>query len=303
MKRFVSLGECMIEMSGGDDGLYRRGYAGDTFNTAWYARALLAPEWQTDYVTALGDDLYSGQMLDFMAGNGIGTSHIRRIANRRPGLYLIHQSGGDRHFTYWRGQSAARELMQEPDVVSRALTGAAIVYFSGITLAILAPPARKRLLDAIGAVRTAGARIVFDPNARPALWQSRRSMAAALRAAAAFAHTVLPTFSDEADVFGDATPEATARRYLALGAEEVIVKDGSRPALVATAASRELVAPRSDAVCIDPTGAGDSFNGAYLAARSRGMVPRDAAMAGHATAAVVIGHRGALVPHTLLAPL
>ena len=70
MPRFVSVGECMIEMSGGEDGLYRLGYAGDTLNTAWYARACLPEDWDVDYVTALGDDMYSEQMADFFDENG-----------------------------------------------------------------------------------------------------------------------------------------------------------------------------------------------------------------------------------------
>ena len=65
MSRFVSVGECMIEMSGGDEGNYRLGYAGDTLNTAWYARARLPAEWDVDYVTALGDDIYSQRMAQF----------------------------------------------------------------------------------------------------------------------------------------------------------------------------------------------------------------------------------------------
>jgi 2-dehydro-3-deoxygluconokinase len=300
MKRFVSLGECMIEMSGGEDGIYRRGFAGDTFNTAWYARAFLGPAWRVDYVTALGDDLYSGEMLDFMAGHGIGTSHIRRIANRRPGLYMIHQAGGDRHFTYWRGQSAAREMMDSSEAVRQALSGADLVYVSGITLAILEPAARQRLHGEIRQARAAGARIAFDPNVRPALWASNEIMAETLTATASLAHVALPTFGDEAAVFGDRTPEATARRYLDLGAEEVIVKNGAEPALAASGEARFAVAAKPDAVSIDPTGAGDSFNGAYLAARCRGASLPDAVTAGHATAAVVIGQRGALVPHDRL---
>ena len=51
---------------------------------------------------------------------------------------------------------------------------------------------------------------------------------------------------------------------------------------------------------VDPTGAGDSFNGAYLAARSGGATPIEAAEAAHRLAAIVIGHRGALVPHDKL---
>ena len=96
MPRFVSVGECMIEMSGGEDGNYRLGYAGDTLNTAWYARARLGEDWDVDYVTALGDDIYSERMADFFDDNGIGIDHIQMVEGRRPGLYMIHQQDGDR---------------------------------------------------------------------------------------------------------------------------------------------------------------------------------------------------------------
>ncbi|HEX4298484.1 MAG TPA: PfkB family carbohydrate kinase, partial [Devosia sp.] len=184
MKRFVSVGECMIEMSGGEDGQYRLGYAGDTLNTAWYARARLGEGWEVDYVTALGDDLYSQQMAQFFADNGIGTAHIFRIEGRRPGLYLIHQADGDRHFTYWRGQSAARLMTEVPPALNAAFEGADFAYFSGISLAILSPRGRGRLLKAIHLARQAGARVAFDPNERPALWSSLRVMGSTIAAAA-----------------------------------------------------------------------------------------------------------------------
>jgi 2-dehydro-3-deoxygluconokinase len=300
MKRFVSVGECMIEMSGGDDGQYRLGYAGDTLNTAWYARAKFPADWSVDYVTALGDDIYSQQMVDFFDANGIGTSHIQKIAGRRPGLYLIHQAGGDRHFTYWRGQSAARLMAERPDFLNAALEGADVVYFSGISLAILHPRARGALMRAIHRARQGGARVAFDPNERPALWTSPRVMGSALCAAAILADIVLPTFPDEQALYGDASPEAVADRYLGWGAEEVVVKNGGEPPDVATRESGDFVAPQPGATSVDPTGAGDSFNGAYLAARTAGASPLDAAAAAHALAAVVIGHRGALVPHERL---
>ncbi len=300
MPRFVSVGECMIEMSGGEEGSYRLGYAGDTLNTAWYARARLPKDWEVDYVTALGDDLYSQQMRQFFEANGIGTSHIPTIENRRPGLYLIHQAHGDRHFTYWRGQSAARQLADDADRLNAALAGAATVYFSGISLAILNARARGRLMKAIHLARQAGSRIAFDPNERPVLWTSREVMASTITAGAIVADVVLPTFPDEQALFGDASPEAVADRYLAGGAEEVVVKNGADPAFVAGPDSRGWVAPKAGANSVDPTGAGDSFNGAYLAARAEGASPLEAAEKAHALAAVVIGHKGALVSHDLL---
>jgi 2-dehydro-3-deoxygluconokinase len=298
-KRFVSIGECMIEMSGGAERQYRMGFAGDTLNTAWYARALLPADWSIDYVTALGDDIYSGQMREFLEAAGIGTGHIQEIKGRRPGLYMIHQAGGDRHFTYWRGQSAAKLLADDEAALARALEGADIVYFSGITLAILAARARGRLLKAIVAARTAGARVLFDPNVRPALWTSPSVMASTLTAAATISDMVLPTHSDEAPLFGDASSEATARRYLELGVEEVAVKNGAEPAIVATATGMDSVAAPAAKV-VDATGAGDSFNGAYLAARLRGETPAAAAAAAHRVAGIVIGRPGALVDPALL---
>src|SRR5690606_35255228 len=127
--RFVSIGECMIEMSGGEDRQYRLGYAGDTLNTAWYMRALLPDDWSVDYVTALGEDRYSADIRTFLDTHGINTAHIRTVPDRRPGLYLIHQEKGDRHFTYWRDTSAARLQAEDKDVLKSALDGAAVIYF------------------------------------------------------------------------------------------------------------------------------------------------------------------------------
>lgn len=290
----------MIEMSGGEDRSYRLGYAGDTLNTAWYLRALLGKNWLVDYVTALGEDRYSSDIRAFLDDNGIGTGHIQTIPSRRPGLYMIHQEKGDRHFTYWRDQSAAKLLADDKPALAQAVERAELVYFSGITLAILAPRARGRLLGAIVKARDNGAKIAFDTNIRPALWTSQRVMTGVLTAAASLCDIVLPTHSDEAPLFGDKSIDDTADRYLELGVEEVVVKDGSKEALIATAHERVRVAPKPGANVVDATGAGDSFNGAYLSARLNGKGLQEAAEAAHQTAGIVIGHKGALVDPKLV---
>ena len=146
------------------------GFAGDTFNTAFYARAILPKEMRVAYLTALGDDPFSEKMREFIAGAGVETDRIRSVPVRRPGLYAITLKEAERAFTYWRGESAARLLADDAAWLEAALSDAELVYFSGISLAILAPEARARLLAALAERRKAGARIAFDANFRPALW-------------------------------------------------------------------------------------------------------------------------------------
>lgn len=300
MKRFVSIGECMIEMSGGEGQIYKQGFAGDTLNTAWYARAALPDNWQVDYFTAVGDDIYSDQMLAFLSQNNIGTQSVRRIKDKRPGLYMIHQAEGDRHFTYWRDRAAAKQLADDEPALRKAIDGADLIYFSGITLAILSPDARARLLDAIGAARAAGAKTAFDPNIRPILWPEVGELKSAFGAAAEVSTFVLPTHDDEKPIFGDRTPQETAERYLNSGAEEVVVKNGAEDALIVAHTHTCVVPAQKDVTMVDATGAGDSFNGAYLSARLLGKPAADAAAMAHRTASIVIGHKGALVDRELL---
>lgn len=284
----------MIELSGGREGQWRMGYAGDTFNAAWYARAVLPAERAVAYVTAIGDDPFSAGLKDFIAAAGVETDRIRIVAAKRPGLYAITLSEGERSFTYWRGESAARCLADDAEWLEQALAGVELLYVSGITLAILAPEARARLVAALAARRAAGAKVAFDPNFRPVLWPDAAAARDAFEAAFAIADFALPTFDDEAKLYGDRSPEATAARIAALGVPEVVVKNGAGPCLVASAAVRMALPPAKPAALVDTTGAGDSFAGSYLAARLMGRAPAEAARIGHAVAGQVVGVHGAL---------
>ena len=293
---FAAIGECMIELSDAGESLWRQGFAGDTFNAAFYARAILPKDEAVSYVTALGDDRFSQDMRSFFADSGIAADRVRTVAERRPGLYAISLTQGERSFTYWRGESAARCLADDPGWLAASLRAAQMLYVSGITLAILTPASRKTLLDALSGAREAGAKIAFDPNVRPALWRDLDTARQASEAMGAIAHIALPTFEDEALLFGDADPEAVAKRFAGYGVAEIAVKNGAAPSLVVAPDVREWVAPPKPDRIVDTTGAGDSFGGAYVAARLMDFSPLDAVRIGHAVAAEVIGVKGALAP-------
>jgi 2-dehydro-3-deoxygluconokinase len=302
----TAIGECMIELSGSRGDLWRMGFAGDTFNTAYYAHIALArlgsgpadgAERRVAYATLVGDDPFSERMLAFFAESGIATDRIRRLPGRRPGLYAITLQGAERSFTYWRGESAARALADDPEWLDEALSASRMLYLSGITLAILGEGGRETLLAALARRRAEGAvpAVAFDPNYRPALWEDAATARRWVERAYAEADIVLPGRDDERALFGDAGVEEIAARVARLGPGEVVVKNGDRDGALRAGGETALLPPERIPDPVDTTGAGDSFNGAYLAARLAGRPPAAAARLGHAVSATVIRHHGALV--------
>lgn len=296
MGAFLCIGECMIEISDAGGGLYRRGFAGDTFNTAWYARRLLPDGWRVGYCSCIGADAASEEMAAFMAGEGIDTTTLRRVPERSVGLYMISLDKGERSFSYWRSQSAARLLAADGDWLREALGGGDVLYFSGITLAILDPAGRETLCAALADARAAGARVAFDTNLRPRLWQDRPTMQEGMRAGAAVADIVLPSFDEEQILFGDTDPNETIARYRDLGAGIVAVKDGGGALRLWDGGQTHVLPPVEVRDVVDSTAAGDSFGAAFLAALCTGSAPIEAATGAMALAAQVIQSRGALVP-------
>lgn len=294
----ASIGECMLELSGQAGPNWRMGFAGDTFNTLWALHAL-SGERPATYVSAFGDDPFSQGQISFFAENGIDIGASPVIPGARPGLYAITLTGAERAFTYWRSDAAARRLASDPAALAKSLENQALVYFSGITLAILDAAARKTLLAEVSKARAAGSLVAFDPNYRPRLWQSREEAQAAILDALAVTDIALPTFPDEQMLFGDSAPQATAERFGKL-VGEVVVKNGEKPALIATGGALQPVPAQHVATPVDTTGAGDSFNGGYLAARLAGHAPADAVQRAHRVAATVVQVRGALAPFEVL---
>ena len=293
----VAIGECMVELAHGDDGRFGLAYGGDTFNTSVYlARAGV----DVSYATALGDDPYSAGILDLAHREGVGTGLVSIVAGRMPGLYLIETNAkGERTFHYWRDRSPARELLDGPgaEVVMSGIRRAGLVFFSAVTLSLYSPAGLARLAEALQQARAAGATIVMDGNYRPRGWRNdAKSARDVLRRFWALCDLALPTFDDEALLWDDADATATFARLRALGVCEVALKLGHDGALVAADGPPTAVAALARINPIDTTGAGDSFNAAYLAARMQGQPPQTAALAGNRLAAVVIQHRGAIVP-------
>ncbi len=300
--RIACVGECMVELAPAPVGarLFRLGIGGDSFNTAVYMKRLAdAGEARVSYITALGQDTESARMIAAFSEEGLETDMVFQLEGAGPGLYLIETDPeGERRFHYWRGESAARRLVDgaRAEALARALAGFDLVYLTGISLAILEPDARARLLKLLEGLGPE-TRLAYDPNHRPVLWDGPTAAAAGARLAGLGA-TVLASADDARALYGAADPAEAVRRWLDAGAAEVVLRRGAAPCLIGAAGAEETIeAPAQARVRVrDTTAAGDAFNAAYLLERLGGAEPREAATAGHALAARVIQAPGALLP-------
>lgn len=291
----AAIGEPMIELARSLSGplSYDRRIGGDTLNTAVYLARLLKPETaQIRYVTRLGDDRLSDWMIESFENEGVDCRHIARVPGRRPGLYIIDTDDkGERSFSYWRGEAPVRQLFEEPEL-AEALGASDAVFTSGITLAVLGRAGRQRLIELMRRVRTQGGLAAFDTNYRPRLWTDRAEAAEWMTQAIAAASHVLPSSDDLDAIFAKSQgPDGWIGELTAMGAEEIVLKTGGGPVFTRQGSLMldRIAQPR------DTTGAGDSFNAGYLAARLNGASVFDSARKAHMLASRVIQYPGAVI--------
>lgn len=284
----------MVEVVRSSD-LARVDYSGDTFNTAVYlarsARDRRLPV-EVRYLTGVGDDSESTRMRARWQVEGIADDAVT-VPGRSPGLYLISTDArGERSFAYWRSQSAAAALFADTTWIDRV--AGHYIYLSGITLQLMSDGSRSALISRLGELRSAGTRVVFDSNYRPQGWASRDQARAAMEQLLAVADVALVTWEDEHLLTDCLDVERCTARLAGFGVEEIVVKDGVQGSWVAENGRLTHVAT-TPVEPLDTTAAGDSFNGAYLAARIAGEPPLIAAAAGSALARDVVQHRGAII--------
>ncbi|MEL6209422.1 MAG: sugar kinase, partial [Pseudomonadota bacterium] len=300
MAKISLFGEPLLEIAsasaGATLGPSQLGVAGDTLNTAVYLARL---GHEVSFITALGQDAYSDAIVARLEDEGVSTRAIARHPSRVPGLYAIRTDAtGERYFTYWRDTSAARDFFSLPEAADymRAARDSDLFYFTGISLAILTPAHRDALLAVARGCQEHGTTVAFDGNFRPYGWASLDDARERFDAVGRIASVVLPTSEDDDKLYGAASPPEHAARWRGLGARSVVVKNGAEGAW--------LLEGEGEAYCVgvdqviqptDTTGAGDSFNAAFLGALLDGHPMAGAAMKGNQLAGRVIQHRGALI--------
>ena len=299
MSKIAVIGEVMIELSPQHceiNSQFRLGFAGDSFNTAIYLARLGTA---ASYITRLGDDNYSDDIVSFLINEGIGTELIDQVAAERPGLYLINNfDNGEREFHYWRGQAAVKKLFSNAESqkhLFHSLQKFGYIYLTGITLAVIQPEARLALFKFLNQFKQQGGKIIYDSNYRPLLWKDLEETQTTAREILSLCDIAILTLEDEQLIWGENEIKDYLNFYRTFNISEVIIKRGAKPTLALTSdINFEVEVPKVDNVT-DTTAAGDSFNAGYLNARLAGDDIETSIIKGNHCASIVIQHKGAII--------
>lgn len=288
----IALGEPMIEfnqLSDAGTAHWRMGHGGDTSNTAIAAARQGA---RVGYLTALGADDFGDELMRLWQSEGVDASQVRRSPDAHTGVYFVAHGPNGHSFSYLRAGSAASR-MRPADLNMDYIAGAKVLHVSGISQAISAS-ACDTVFAAIDAARQAGVRVSYDTNLRLKLWPLARARAISA-ATVPLCDILLPSLEDAEALTGHHHPDSIIDHYLAAGAQLVVLKMGKAGAILATPEGREPV-PGRPVQAIDATGAGDTFDGAFLARVLAGDAPSEAARFANAAAALSTTGVGAVAP-------
>jgi len=304
MNQITLMGECMVEFgSAAQPKHYKQGFAGDVFNTAIYIKRCMADKAQVKFLSAIGNDALSDEMLCQMQTESLDTSLVYKTDSAQMGLYLINvDDQGERSFTYWRDTSAAKQTIKllADNGGIECLSAPNIFFLSGISIAILPQADRVLLWHYLAQLKSEGTLIVFDPNYRPALWSSIEETKQAYNLAFELADIALPGVDDHMVLYGAKTSSDIANFLNQYDIKEYVIKNGSRGMHTSFNGIESQVAVEPVKSVVDTTSAGDAFNGGYLSARMMGSSVVESAEFGAKLSACVIGHKGAIVDKNTL---
>lgn len=289
----LTLGEPLMEFSeitsDAEGSRYLPGFGGDTSN---FAIAAARQGAKVGYLTRVGADTFGDQFLDLWRNEGVDTSLVVQDHEASTGIYFISHTKDGHQFAYYRKGSAA-SLMQPEDVSEDAVLRSKLLHVSGITQAI-STTSCDAVFKAIEIARSNGITVTYDANLRLKLWPLSRARAV-IHATVPLADIFLPSLEEVQQLSEKEEPEQIADYYLNLGVKVLVLKLGKKGVLVATNNDRFLVEGFT-VNSVDATGAGDTFDGAFISQYLKGASLLNAATYANAAAALSTTGYGAVSP-------
>lgn len=297
MVNLLALGEGMLELKFDQQGQLVNKFAGDTLNAAIYAKRW-SNKLTIQFFSAIGQDTFSNHMVDYLTSENINTKSLLRSLSNNIGIYAIEtDEHGERSFNYWRKDSAATQMMTmlKANGGADALPASEIIFFSGISLAILSDEDKAYLFEVIAQMRENGSKIAFDPNYRAKMWRDENHAIEWFTKAFESSDIVLPGLDEQQDLFNQETVDDVKSFMFGLGVQELIVKAGKDGVYGFNNDTECHIAFNPAPQQIDSTAAGDSFAGTYLSSRLSGESIKESIINADSVAREVVQHHGAII--------
>ncbi|HBF74776.1 MAG TPA: 2-dehydro-3-deoxygluconokinase [Lactobacillus sp.] len=214
-----------------------------------------------DYVSAVGQDPFGEYIKKAMENSKVNSRYVDTSSDHWTGFYLKERvSHGDPATFYFRKNSAAANFdIRSLDRID--FNDVKIAHLSGI-FAALSQNDLTVLKTLSSKLRDYHKLITFDPNLRPALWDSQERMIQVTNELAKDANIVIPGVNEGKILMGSDDPEAIAEFYLNQSkiTQTVVVKIGPKGAFIKerNQEPRIVTGFKVDHV-IDTVGAGDGF--------------------------------------------
>lgn len=260
----VVAGEALVDLVGEPDGRYRAVPGGSPANVA-VGLARLGLE--TELLARLGTGRFGQLVRDHLTGNGVGLSHAVDAA--QPTTLAVVSLDRDGHAMYDFYVEGTADWGWTPAELPDPLPPGTVALCTG-SLAVALEPGASALTDLIRREHQRGeATVVLDPNVRPALLGSPRTVRDRLEHQLAHADLVKVSDEDLAWLAPDETVRDVAARWLGLGPRVVVVTLGQRGAYAATDQGIEINVAARPVDLVDTVGAGDAFTAGLVDALHR----------------------------------
>lgn len=241
-------------------------------------------------ITRLSDDAVGRFCRNELLAYGVECGHVGIEAGSvRSSLAVVETRLNDTQSVIYRNGASDFELrVEHVQDVDYAAHSALIV--TGTALA--AEPSRGATLMACDLAQAAGLPVIFDIDYRPYSWSSPQEATAVYSLMAGLCDVVIGNDVEFGFLAGDPRQGLDcARGLVRKGAAIAVYKMGEKGA-VTVSPEGEFASGIYRSEALKPTGAGDSFMGAFVAALADGALLGQAVLRGSAAAAMVVARVG-----------
>ena len=244
---------------------------------------------KTAIISKIGNDDFGLLNKQRLRQNGVDISHIIETDNNSTGTaFVTYFSNGDRKFIFHFSNAACGELCPD-DINEDVIKNTKFIHIMGCSISG-SLSLGKAIMHAVRLAKKHKTKISFDPNIRPELLKSNinnykeiiESCDILLTGKSEFANLFPETESEHERAIADLLKQKD---------RIIVIKDGEKNTCVYTRAESFMVAP-FPAIPVDATGAGDSFDGTFLALLCQGQDLKTAALYANAAGAKAVEKKG-----------